>query len=45
MTYDDYSEVVEMANHHGFQIERLPMKNTRHEKKYELFISDCAQTA
>ena len=31
MTYDDCPEVVEMAYHHGFQIERIPMKNTHHE--------------
>jgi DNA adenine methylase len=40
MTYDDCPEVVEMANAHGFQIERIPMKNTHHEKKYELLISN-----
>lgn len=45
MTYDDCSEVVEMANHHGFQVERVPMKNTHHEKKYELLISNCARPA
>jgi DNA adenine methylase len=40
MTYDDCYEVVEMANRYGFQIERVPMKNTHHEKKYELLISN-----
>ncbi len=44
MTYDDCPEVVEMAYHHGFQIERIPMKNTHHEKKFELLISNCVQS-
>jgi DNA adenine methylase len=41
MTYDDCPEVMEMANRHGFQTERVPMKNTHHERKYELLISNC----
>jgi len=45
MTYDDCPEVVEMANNHSFQIERIPMKNTHHEKKYELLISNAACSA
>ena len=45
MTYDDCPEVVNMAIHHGFQIERIPMKNTHHERKYELLISNCARPA
>jgi DNA adenine methylase len=45
MTYDDCPEVVEMANRHSFQIERVPMKNTHHEKKYELLISNCGWSA
>jgi DNA adenine methylase len=45
MTYDDCHEVVAMANSHGFQIERVPMKNTHHVKKYELLISNCARPA
>jgi len=45
MTYDDCPEVVEMANRQGFQIERVPMKNTHHEKKYELLISNCRHPA
>jgi DNA adenine methylase len=45
MTYDDCPEVIEMAENHGFQIERVAMKNTHHEKKYELLISNCAQVA
>jgi len=44
MTYDDCPEVEEMASYHGFQVERIPMKNTHHEKKYELLISNCVQS-
>lgn len=40
MTYDDCPEVVEMATDHGFRIEKVPMKNTHHEKKFELLISN-----
>jgi DNA adenine methylase len=45
MTYDDCPEVVEMASRRGFQVERVPMKNTHHEKKYELLISNCGWSA
>jgi DNA adenine methylase len=45
MTYDDCPEVVQMANCLGFQVERVPMKNTHHEKKYALLISNCGQLA
>jgi len=45
MTYDDCPEVVEMAKRYSFQIERVPMKNTHHIKKYELLISNCGQQA
>jgi len=45
MTYDECPEVVEMAVRHGFQIERIPMKNTHHQKKYELLISNCGRAA
>ncbi len=41
MTYDDCPDVVEMAASNGFQIERIPMKNTHHERKYELLISNA----
>jgi DNA adenine methylase len=44
MTYDDCPEVVEMANLYGFHIERIPMKNTHHEKKFELLISNVVQS-
>jgi DNA adenine methylase len=45
MTYDDCPAVIEMANRHAFQISRVPMKNTHHEKKYELLISNAGRTA
>lgn len=45
MTYDDCPEVTEMANRHGFLIERIPMKNTHHEMKFELLISNTVPTA
>lgn len=38
MTYDDAPEVREMAQRHGFRIERVPMKNTHHAIIYELLI-------
>lgn len=34
-----------MANRQGFQIERVPMKNTHHEKKYELLVSNSERIA
>lgn len=40
MTYDGADEVLEMARHHGFHASTVPMKNTHHEKKLELLISD-----
>jgi DNA adenine methylase len=40
MTYDDCPEVIEMAADHGFTVERVPMKSTHHEKKFELLISN-----
>jgi len=45
MTYDDCPEVVEMANRNGLKIERVPMKNTHHVKKYELLISNLGHPA
>jgi DNA adenine methylase len=38
MTYDDTPEVVNLANRHGFSIERVPMKNTHHAVMNELLI-------
>ncbi|MCR4316205.1 MAG: DNA adenine methylase [Planctomycetes bacterium] len=38
MTYDDSDDVVNLARKHGFEISRVPMKNTHHAKQYELVI-------
>lgn len=38
LTYDDAPEVREMAEHHGFRVEPVPMKNTHHEIIRELLI-------
>lgn len=38
MTYDDAAEVEQMAGKHGFSIRRILMKNTHHQKIYELLI-------
>jgi len=38
MTYDDSTEVRELANLHGFRIELIPMKNTHHAIINELLI-------
>lgn len=40
MTYDDSPEVESLAKSYGFFIERVPMKNTHHDKKFELLISN-----
>lgn len=45
MTYDDCAEVIQTASLHGFQIDRIPMKNTHHEKKFELLISNSSRRA
>lgn len=45
MTYDDCPEVLELARKYSFQIERVPMKNTHHDKKYELLISNRSRLA
>lgn len=39
MTYDDDLSVTELTRRFGFQIQRVPMKNTHHEKKCELVIT------
>jgi len=39
MTYDDDREVEALANRFGFHVERIPMKNTHHEEKFELVIA------
>jgi hypothetical protein len=38
MTYDADPEVEALARRFGFHAERVPMKNTHHEKKFELAI-------
>lgn len=45
MTYDDCPEAVELANLHGFSVDRVPMKNAHHDEKYELLISNRAHPA
>lgn len=39
MTYDDDPSVRALAKRFGFYIERVPMKNTHHEEKFELAIT------
>ncbi len=39
MTYDNDQDVMSMARDFGFQVERVPMKNTHHEEKFELVIT------
>jgi DNA adenine methylase len=38
MTYDDAAEIEALAVQHNFQVERVIMKTTHHETKYELVI-------
>ena len=39
MTYDENTEVIEMARTHGFQLAKVAMKNTHHALMYELLIT------
>lgn len=39
MTYDNASEIRELAEENGFQIAEIPMKGTHHAEKTELIIS------
>jgi DNA adenine methylase len=39
MTYEDTTEVVDLAYAHGFSVRRVAMKNTHHNKLYELLIT------
>ncbi len=41
MTYDDCPEIVGMAQKHGFDFSRVPMKNTHHAHMYELLIANA----
>jgi DNA adenine methylase len=38
MTYDNATEVAEMALSHGFDIEQIPMKGTHHNLTNELIV-------
>lgn len=38
MTYDDAPEIRYLAERHGFQVRRVPMKTTHHDEKFELLI-------
>lgn len=38
MTYDDCREISALAERHGFEVRRVPMKTTHHHEKYELII-------
>jgi DNA adenine methylase len=40
MSYDGADEVLDLARRHAFHVSTVPMKNTHHEKKLELLISD-----
>lgn len=42
MTYDDDPYVEELARQFAFHVERIPMKNTHHERKFELAITNRA---
>ncbi|MEW6386758.1 MAG: DNA adenine methylase [Thermodesulfobacteriota bacterium] len=44
MTYDETTEVEEMARRYGFGVRRIPMKNTHHAKLYELLIHPPPKT-
>ena len=38
MTYDDTTEIANLAQKFGFENRRIPMKNTHHDEKFELLI-------
>jgi DNA adenine methylase len=38
MTYDNAAGIVELARHHGFDTEAIPMKNTHHAEMTELLV-------
>jgi len=40
MSYDDADEVLDMARRHGLCVSEVPMKNTHHDEKFELLITD-----
>ena len=39
MTYDDNGDVIEMAQHRGFHLAKVAMKNAHHAVMYELLIT------
>ncbi len=39
MTYDESDEIIRMAREHGFNLAKVPMKNTHHDLLYELLIT------
>lgn len=39
MTYDESSDVIEMARRRGFHLAKVPMKSTHHALMYELLIT------
>lgn len=38
MTYDDAPEIRHLAERHGLQVRRVPMKTTHHDEKFELLV-------
>ena len=45
MTYDESTEVIEMARRRGFHLAKVPMKNTHHAVIHELLITSHELTA
>ena len=45
MTYDESDEIIQMARGHGFNLAKVPMKNTHHELMYELLITSSELSA
>ncbi len=41
LTYDNAEEVLRAAERHSMKVKRIPMKNTHHELKVELLISNA----
>jgi len=39
MTYDDTSEIADLAKGFGFSLARIPMKNSHHAEMCELVIT------
>lgn len=45
MTYDESEEIIRMARGHGFNLAKVPMKNTHHDLMYELLITSSELSA